>query len=68
MPCFVSSSSSNDFILSNGYEVMYDIMYLLFPCFPAALVSYKGRENFLLSLIFPHAFLSSQIVSTTSIY
>jgi hypothetical protein len=28
----------------------------------------KGRENFLLSFFFPHAFLSSQIVSTTSIY
>jgi hypothetical protein len=47
---------------------MYDIMYLLFSCFPAALDSYKGRENFLLSLFFPYAFLSSQIVSTTSIY
>jgi hypothetical protein len=40
--------------------MMYDIMYLLFPCFPAALVSYKGRENFLLSLFFPYAFLSSE--------
>jgi hypothetical protein len=29
---------------------MYDIMYLLFSCFPAALVSYKGRENFILLL------------------
>jgi hypothetical protein len=47
---------------------MYDIMYLLFPGFAAALVSYKGRENFLLSHFFPDAFLSSQIVSTTSIY
>jgi hypothetical protein len=44
---------------------MYDIMYLLFPCFPAVRVSYKGRENFLLSLFFRYAFLSSQIVSTT---
>jgi hypothetical protein len=31
---------------------MYEIMYLLFPCFPAALVSYKHRENFLMSLLF----------------
>jgi hypothetical protein len=27
---------------------MYDIMYSLFPSFPGALVSYKGRENFLM--------------------
>jgi hypothetical protein len=47
---------------------MYDIMYYLFSCFAAALVSYKGRENFLLSLFFPYAFVCSQIVSTTSIY
>jgi hypothetical protein len=46
------------------------IMYSLFPCFPAALVSYKGRDNLLLSVFFPYAFLSTQIVSTrtTSIY
>jgi hypothetical protein len=31
---------------------MYDIMYLLFPCFPAALVRYKIGENSLLSLFF----------------
>jgi hypothetical protein len=47
---------------------MYDIMYLLFHWFPTARVSYKGREDFLLSLFFPYAFLSSNIVSTTSIY
>jgi hypothetical protein len=29
---------------------MYDIMYFLFSCFPAALVSYKGCENFILLL------------------
>jgi hypothetical protein len=38
---------------------MYDIMYLLFPCFPYALDSYKGREKFLLSLLFPYGFLGS---------
>jgi hypothetical protein len=38
---------------------MYDIMYLLFPCYTDALNSYKGREKFLLSLLFPYGFLSS---------
>jgi hypothetical protein len=52
---------------SNGYEIMYEIMYYLFSCFLAALVSYESREKLLLSLFFPYAFLRSQIVSTTSI-
>jgi hypothetical protein len=65
---FPSCSSSNHFIRSNGYEIMYDLMSQVFPCFHAALVSYKGRENFLLILFFSYAFLSSHIVSTTSIY
>jgi SNF family Na+-dependent transporter len=34
-----------------------------FPCFSAALVSYKGRENFLLSFFFT-LFCAAKIVST----
>jgi hypothetical protein len=53
---FVPSSGSYDFIPSDGYDFMYDIKYELFPCFLAALVSYKSRENFRLILFFPHGF------------
>jgi hypothetical protein len=43
-------------------------MHQLLYCFSAALLYYKGREKFLLSLFFPHAVPCSQIVSTTSLY
>jgi hypothetical protein len=39
---------------------MYDFMYWLFPSFAAALVSSKGRENFLL-ILFPFAFVTARL-------
>jgi hypothetical protein len=47
---------------------MYVIMYELWPCFHAALVSHKGCDHFLLMLPFSSfqtAFQGSQIVLNT---
>jgi hypothetical protein len=49
---FVYFGCSYGFSPSHGYELMYGIVYQLFPCFPAGRVSYRRRDNFLLIVFF----------------